>query len=1121
MHCPRCRHPNGAAANFCEACGAALGRACPACREQTSAQARFCPACGASLPGPTARPEPAERAPRDYTPKHLADRILQSRSALEGERKHVTVFFADVKGSMELADALDPEDWHRILERFFDILTEGVHRFEGTVNQYTGDGIMALFGAPIAHEDHAQRACYAALQASDEIRRYAEELRRTRGLSFSTRIGLHSGEVVVGKIGDDLRMDYTAQGRTVGLAARIQEIAAPDRVYVTDDTASRVKGYFQLRDLDEFELRGVKGRIRVHELQGVGALRTRLEVSRARGFSRFVGRAEEMQMLESALERAEKGSPQLVGVVGEAGVGKSRLCFEFLERCRARGIMTSEAQGVAHGKNVPLLPILRLFRTFYGITERDSDVTAREKIAGRLLLLGERFRELLPVIFDFMGVPDPEHPAPVLDPEARQRQITSVMKGVSQARAGRETAVALLEDLHWFDSASEALLEPLVDAPPGSRSLIVLNFRPEYRAAWMQSPRYQQVPLLPLAADAIDDLLRDLLGDDPSLAGLSERLRERTGGNPFFTEEAVRSLAEAGNLEGSRGAYRLAIPVDAIAVPDTVQAVLAARIDRLAEREKQVLQTAAVVGKTFAEPVLERALELPKHELSSALRALQSAEFVYEQALYPVAEYAFKHPLTQQVALESQLVDRRRRVHAAVARATEAVHADRLDEHAALLAHHWEEAGEALAAARWHARAALRAGATHAAESVRHWRRVRALLEQTEESEETLALGLSARSRILGFGWRIGIAESEADALFSEGKDLARRAGSTRLSAELLSAYTAVGANSGDVGTYRRYALEAAREADRAADVQLRVQTRVNLAYSHYLSGDLEKSLGFCSEAFRLAPSRRVGRSYADFDPALFLTYFSGHLLALMGRPDEAESVLRLAARLAGEAGEPDVALWSTVEFASLAEFRGDADEALAQARRALDLAENTGSLTNHVTTRSSLCLAQLANAQWVGAIESGRESLEILRTIRTAQWLEPRLLAQLAEAHLGAGDLLHARAHAEEALHVAGAKGARLFEIEGRLALARVLLAAEGADAGEAIRDHLAVALERIESCGGRAFEPRVHQELGRLARALGDEPGARRELGLAQRLFLAMGAKAHADRLAAELAP
>jgi adenylate cyclase len=1121
MHCPRCRHPNGAAANFCEACGAALGRACPACGEQTSAQARFCPACGASLPGATARPEPGERAPRDYTPKHLADRILQSRSALEGERKHVTVFFADVKGSMELADALDAEDWHRILERFFEILTEGVHRFEGTVNQYTGDGIMALFGAPIAHEDHAQRACYAALQASEEIRRYAEDLRRTRGLSFSTRIGLHSGEVVVGKIGDDLRMDYTAQGRTVGLAARIQEIAAPDRVYVTEDTANRVKGYFQLRDLGEFELRGVKGRIRVHELQGVGALRTRLEVSRARGFSRFVGRAEEMQILEAALERAETGSPQLVGVVGEAGVGKSRLCFEFLERCRARGIMTSEAHGVAHGKNVPLLPILRLFRTFYGITEQDSDVTAREKIAGRLLLLGERFREVLPVIFDFMGVPDPELPAPVLDSEARQRQITSVMKGVSQARAGRETAVALLEDLHWFDSASEALLEPLVDAPPGARSLIVLNFRPEHRAAWMQSPRYQQVPLLPLGPDAIDDLLRDLLGDDPSLAGLSERLREQTGGNPFFTEEAVRSLVEAGNLEGGRGAYRLAIPVDAIAVPDTVQAVLAARIDRLAEREKQVLQTAAVIGKTFAEPVLERALELPKHELASALRALQSAEFVYEQALYPVAEYAFKHPLTQQVALESQLVDRRRRVHAAVARATEAAHADRLDEHAALLAHHWEEAGEALAAARWHARAAMRAGATHAAESVRHWQRVRALLEETEESDETLELGLLARSRILGFGWRIGIAQSEADALFSEGKELVRRADSTRLSAELLSAYTAVGANSGHVDTYLRYAVESAREADRSADVRLRVQTRVNLAYSHFLSGALEESLGFCREAFLLASSRRVGRSYADFDPGIFLTYFSGYALAEMGRLAEAEEELRLAARLAGEAGEPDIALWSTVSFVTLADHRGDSDEALAHARRGLELAENTGSPSNQMTALSGLCIAQLANARWREAIEAGSESLEIMRTIRTGMWIEPSVLARLAEAHLGAGDLVHAREAAEEALRVAGTTGARLFEVDGRLSLARVLLCAEGAAAAEAIRDHLARALERIESHRRHTFEPRVRQELGRLARALGDEPGARRALGEAQRLFAAMGARARADRLAPELAP
>ena len=346
---------------------------------------------------PTAGLPPPARDPRSYTPKHLADKILQSKSALEGERKQVTVLFADVKGSMELAEQLDPEEWHRILDRFFAILTEGVHRFEGTVNQYTGDGIMALFGAPIAHEDHAQRACYAALHLRDEIARYATEVKREHGVGFSTRMGINSGDVVVGTIGDDLRMDYTAQGHTVGLAQRMEALAAPDSCYLTAATAALVGGYFALDDLGEFRVKGVADPVRVHRLAGVGASRTRFDIARARGLSRFVGRAADLRTLEDALEQTAAGNGQVVGVVAEAGTGKSRLCFEFLERCRARGMRVYEGRAVAHGRNIPFLPILEVFRAYFGITGEDDDRSAREKIAGRMVLLDHGFADALPL----------------------------------------------------------------------------------------------------------------------------------------------------------------------------------------------------------------------------------------------------------------------------------------------------------------------------------------------------------------------------------------------------------------------------------------------------------------------------------------------------------------------------------------------------------------------------------------------------------------------------------------------------------------------------------------------------------------------------------------------------
>ena len=365
ISCPSCGHSSRSDRRFCAQCGARLARKCAGCGSPVEAGENFCGNCGAALAG--VPPPSGSRSPAAYTQRPLAEKILTSRSALEGERKQVTVLFADVKGSMELAEQVDPEEWHKILDGFFQILTEGVHRFEGSVNQYTGDGIMALFGAPIAHEDHAQRACYAALHLQQELRRFAEDLRRTRGLGFAARLGLNSGEVVVGKIGDDLRMDYTAQGHVVGLAARMEQLAAPDRIYLTDHTAALVSGFFRLRDLGLFTVKGVREPLRVHELEDVGALHTRLDVSRARGFSRFVGRNDEMAALEAALARTVAGSAQVVGVVAEPGVGKSRLVYEFAERCRARGIAIHHAHGVAHGKLIPFLPVLELLRGYFGV----------------------------------------------------------------------------------------------------------------------------------------------------------------------------------------------------------------------------------------------------------------------------------------------------------------------------------------------------------------------------------------------------------------------------------------------------------------------------------------------------------------------------------------------------------------------------------------------------------------------------------------------------------------------------------------------------------------------------------------------------------------------------------
>ena len=596
-------------------------------------------------------------------------------------------------------------------------------------------GVLALFGAPIAHEDHARRACLAALHIRDSVPIFAEEVRSRHNVQFEIRMGLNSGEVMIGRVSDDFNMDDTAFGHDVGLAQRMESVAEPGQICLSEHTARLVEGYFQLRNRGRVQVKGVVEAVGVFELEGLRAFRSRLDHARSRGLSTFVWRDHDMALLEAALERAQSDCGQVVGVMAEAGTGKSRLCAEFLDRCPSRGFLVLEGHGVAHGKAIPMLPMLELWRAYFGIDSGDSPESTRAKIAGRLLLMDEGYREVLPFIFDLFGVPDPANPTPAINPEQRKKRLHGVVKQVMHdpAHGGAGTRVILLEDLHWFDGASDAFLETTVESLPATHDLLLVNFRPEYQAHWMQRSYYQHLPLQPLGADAIRVLLSDHLGQDPSVAALPEMIQDRTKGNPFFIEEALQSLVESGHLTGVRGACRLTKAVAALDVPASVQTVLASRIDRLAEHEKQLLQTAAVIGKRFSEVLLRRVLSriapLSEAALDQALAGLVATEFLYEAAVWPAVEYAFKHPLTQEVAQRSQLRARLIRVHVAVALALEEA-GDNLDERAAEIAHHWAETEEKGRAALWHRRAAVWAGLSDPQEALRNWRRARELARQ-------------------------------------------------------------------------------------------------------------------------------------------------------------------------------------------------------------------------------------------------------------------------------------------------------------------------------------------------------------------------------------------------------
>jgi class 3 adenylate cyclase/tetratricopeptide (TPR) repeat protein len=623
--------------------------------------------------------------PAAYTPAHLAARILTSRGALEGERKQVTVLFADLKGSLELLADRDPEEARRLLDPVLERMMEAVHHYEGTVNQVMGDGIMALFGAPIAHEDHAVRACYAALRMQARVGRYGDEMQRAHGLPIQIRIGLNSGDVVVRAIGSDLHMDYSAVGQTTHLAARMEQMAKPGSILLTTATLRLAEGYVRVKPIGPVVVKGLGAPVDVFELAGAGSGRTRLEVAAGRGLTRFVGRDTELGQLHGSLDRVRAGHGQVVALVGEPGAGKSRLVWELAHSHRARDWLVLESSAVAYGRATALLPVIALLQRYFGVESADDERRVREKLTGRILTLDESLRATLPT-FEALLVEGGEA---VRGPgEGRRGAILDAIKRLLLRESARQPLLLVFEDLHWLDPNTQALLDSLIESLPSHPVLLLVNYRPEYRHAWGSKSCYAQIRLDPLAPETAETLLESLLGPDPSLAPLRALLVERAEGNPFFLEECVRSLAETDILGGERGAYRLAGSVQGALVPATVQAILAARIDRLPPDDKALLQLASVVGKDVPLALLEGIADLPSAEVAARLARLQAAEFVFETRFHPETEYTFKHALTHEVAYASLLAARRRTLHARVVEAIERCYGERLAEHRARLVHH-------------------------------------------------------------------------------------------------------------------------------------------------------------------------------------------------------------------------------------------------------------------------------------------------------------------------------------------------------------------------------------------------------------------------------------------------
>jgi class 3 adenylate cyclase/tetratricopeptide (TPR) repeat protein len=640
--------------------------------------------------------------PKSYTPKHLAKKILTTRSALEGERKIVTVFFADVANYTSMSERLDPESVHKIMDGCFKILLNQIHNYEGTINQFTGDGVMALFGAPIAHEDHAQKACYAALSIQESLKEYRKLLNDNFGVSFSMRIGINSGPVVVGSIGDDLRMDYTAIGDTTNLAARMESLAQPGTILVSKNTYQKVKPHFDFELLGKYEVKGKKEQQDAYQLKNK---RDRSHLGFTRQiYSAIVGRDAELNKLELQVLKTVDGKGAIVNVIGEAGIGKSRLIAELKQSDLIKRISLREGRAISMGKGLSFYPIIDIYKNWAQIKEGDSDAVTVDKLEASIRSVSPlETDEILPFIATLMGIKLTGRYADrvkEIEGEALEKLILKSVKDLLISSSKKIPLAIVIEDLHWADLSTIELLESMFRLAETHRILFINVFRPRYTGTGMRiiqtvkekfPDHYVQIELQPLNEQMSETLINNMLNISGLPHGVKDMIVKRAGGNPFFIEEVVRSFIDDGVILRKDEGFEVTPKIESVVIPQTINEVLIARIDRLEEKSKDLVKTASVIGRSFFYKILTEVLK-NFEDIDTKLDYLKEIQLIRDRVRMEELEYLFKHALTREAVYESLLVQKRQELHNKVASSIESVFEEKIHEFFGMLAYHYSKA---------------------------------------------------------------------------------------------------------------------------------------------------------------------------------------------------------------------------------------------------------------------------------------------------------------------------------------------------------------------------------------------------------------------------------------------
>jgi predicted ATPase/class 3 adenylate cyclase len=1103
MRCQSCSAENPETAKFCIQCASPFKRRCERCGFENPPGARFCAECAAPLAVAVEQSSNASATPASSAIRVTPD--YPEPQSIDGERKTVTALFADIKGSMDLIEDIDPEDARAIVDPAIKLMIGAAHRYDGYIVQSTGDGIFALFGAPVAREDHPQRALYAALRMQEDVKRFAEKLRAEKGVNLQVRVGVNTGEVVVRSIRtDDAHTEYTPIGHSTSLASRLQTLAAPGSIAISETVRNLIEGYFALKPLGPARIKGVSEPVNVYEVTGLGPLRTRLQRSAGRGFTKFVGRHREIEAMKAAAEQTIAGHGQIVAAIAEAGIGKSRLFFEF-KAVESSKWMILEASSVSHGKASAFLPVIDLLWDYFKISDEDDDRSRREKVAGRLAILDPSLESTRPYLFTLLGIVEgDEHyrrweqtfdrldeylhglqkkdPLAQMDAQIRRRRTLDAIKKILLRESLNQPLMLIFEDLHWIDDETQSLLDLLADSIGTSRVLILVNYRPEYSHAWTNKTYYSQLRLDPLGKDNGEEMLRALVGDDASLKPLCDLIVQKTEGNPFFMEEIVQGLIEDGALIRN-GITKVVRPLDTIKIPATVQAILASRIDRLPATEKDLLQTVAAIGKEFGLGLVRAVTNKSDDLLAPTLSALQLAEFIYEQPAMGDVVYTFKHALTQEVAYRSLLVERRTLIHERIGAGIEAIFAQSLDDHLGKLAHHYGRSANRSKAIEYFERAGRRALQQSAfSEAIDHARRGLALITGASSDPQVSRHELELQSTLGdALGATRGYADPQVKITLERARALCIEAGdSARLFTVLIGLRWFC--------TFRlemNAACDIARQlvelAERLGDPSKLAEARFALGHTLFLTGEFSAAAEPIEQQLSARDGSHVHSSYLAGDPEALVLALASWVLWCRGYPDRARRRSEEALTLARTLSQPYSLTLVTVFAAQLHKFLREGAATRNTAQAAMDLAAQAGfglQLAQATVLRGAGLLDLEKFEQGVSEVRQAIDAVEATGAIPRSMYL-----ALLGEGYLKGGRVEEGLACVATALARSEKSGEHSYDAELMRLRGEMLLKADPPVIGDAEHSfHLAIDLARSQDA--KSWELRATTSLARMLR-------------------------------------